>query len=205
MIAQYLKLNIPLKDSEIDLIYPVQFRRLSDRHFTPVEVAIKAAQLLIRKPKQKVLDIGSGLGKFCFIAGSYFEANFTGVEYRKNYVELCDKLTSKHGFKNVNFMHADIIDVNLRCFDSFYFFNSFLEHADSSAKMDNSIETSEEKFRMYSGYLRAEFEKLPEGTRIVTYHGRLNQIPNSYQMISTHFGGALKCWEKTSNPISKLL
>jgi SAM-dependent methyltransferase len=205
MIAEYLKLNMPLKDTEVDLLYPVQVRGLSERHFTPIAVAIKAAELLVTKPKQKVLDIGCGVGKFCFVAGSYTDASFTGIDYRKHFIETCNKLTAKHRFKNVNFIHADITDVNLRSFNNFYFFNSFLEHTDSTAKVDNSIETSEENYKKYSGFLRDEFEKLPEGTRIVTYHGRPNQIPNSYQIIGSYFGTALKCWEKTSNPIGKLL
>lgn len=205
MIAEYLRLNIPLKDKEFDVIYPADLRKLSPRHFTEVAVAIKAAELLVSNPSQKVLDIGCGAGKFCFVASASTSAYYTGVDYRSHFIEQCKKLSVKHRFHNVKFLHSDIKNINLREYDCFYFFNSFQEHIDQSARLDETIETNQEKFKEYSTYLKREFDKLPEGTRIVTYHAYLDQIPNSYALISKHFDGLLKCWEKTANPIGKLL
>jgi hypothetical protein len=68
MIAECLKLNIPIKDKDFDGIYPASIRAMSGQHFTEIEVAIKAAELLVTKPKQNILDIGCGVGKFCFVA-----------------------------------------------------------------------------------------------------------------------------------------
>lgn len=204
MIVEYLRYNKPVKDKEFDMIYPPGLRELSNRHFTEVEVAIKAAQFLATKPNQKILDIGSGIGKFCFVASSHTEVSCTGVDYRKHFIELCEKLTIKHRFKNVNFIHADFKEINLKDYDSFYFFNSFQEHIDETAILDNTIETNVEKYKDYSEYLKGEFDKLPNRTRIATYHLHLNQIPSSYKLVAMYFDGTLKCWEKTSNRISKL-
>ena len=197
MIAEHRKLNIPIKDEEFDMMYPQHVRKMSKRHFTEVEVAIQAARFLVTKPEQRILDIGSGVGKFCFVAGSYTEAHYTGVDYRKHFIDLCEKLTSKHHFRNVNFIHEDIINIDFKKFDGFYFYNSFEEHADRSARLDHTIKVTLENFLMYSSYLRREFEKLTKGTRVVTYHANATQIPNSYDLISVHFDGLLKCWEKT--------
>lgn len=203
MIAEYLKLNIPIKDSEFDMIYPASFRKMSKRHFTPIDVAIKASQLLTTKPKQKILDIGSGAGKFCFVAGASTEAQYTGVDYRKNLVELCKTITVKHQFKNVHFIHKNILKVDFSKYDAFYFFNSFQEQIDKTAKMDDEIETSLENFKIFSEYLKTQFENMPHGTRIVTYHVNSSQIPDSYRLVSMHFNGLLMCWEKSTNPNSK--
>lgn len=205
MIANYLRLNMPVKDKDFDKIYPEAIRELSDRHFTEVEVAIKAAQFLVTKPKQRILDIGSGVGKFCFVAGAYADAQFTGVEYRKHFVQLCDNLTIKYRFKNVNFIHSNIKEIDFKNYDSFYFFNSFLEHLDVTAKIDDSVDVNIDNFRKYSEFLELQFENLPIGTRIVSYHAKPNQIPESYKLVSAHFDGLLKCWEKTSNPINEIL
>jgi SAM-dependent methyltransferase len=196
MIAEYMRLNIPIKDEEFDMIYPEWIRKMSKRHFTEVDVAIMAAQLLVTKPKQNVLDIGSGLGKFCFVAGSYTEANYVGVDYRKHFVELCNQLTMKHRFRNVSFVHNDIINVDFIQYDAFYFFNSFLEHWDRTAGLDDTIDLNYDNYIRYSCFLKNQFEKLPEGTRIVTYHAEVGQIPGCYCLVSKHFGGLLKCWEK---------
>lgn len=197
MIADYLRLNMPVKDKEFDMIYPASLRKMSKRHFTEIEVAIKAAQLLVTKPKQKVLDIGSGVGKFCFVAASCSDAMYTGVDYRKQFIELCKGLTVKHGFRNVNFIHSDIMNIDFAKYDSFYFFNSFQEHIDKTAKLDSTVEVNLEKYNKYSEYLKQQFEKLSDGTRIVTYHVNANQIPSSYRLVSMHFDGLLACWEKT--------
>ncbi len=205
MIANYLRLNLPIKDKDFDKIYPESIQRLSDRHFTEVEVAIRASQFLVTKPKQKILDIGSGVGKFCFVAGAYTDAQYTGVDYRENFIQLCDQLTIKHGFKNANFIFSDIQYINFRNYDSFYFFNSFLEHIDATAKIDETISVDVGKFNHYFKFLFKQFAGLPEGTRIATYHVNSIQIPGSYKLVDSHFNGLLKFWEKTSNPISKLL
>ncbi len=199
MIAEYIRLNIPVKDEEFDKIYPVQLQKLSGRHFTKVAVAIKAARFLATQPNQKILDIGCGPGKFCFIAGSYNNASYTGVDYRKHFIELCTKLSHKHHFKNVNFIHADIKEIDFCYYNGFYFFNSFQEHIDKSAQLDDTIETSIEKFNDYTAYLKKEWGKLPAGTRIATYHAYLNQVPSSYKLIDMHFDGLLKCWEKVTD------
>lgn len=205
MIANYLRLNLPVKDKDFDKIYPEAIQRLSNRHFTEIEVAIRASQFLVTKPKQKVLDIGSGVGKFCFVAGAYTDAQYTGVDYRENFIQLCDQLTAKHGFKNSNFIFSDIKHINFREYDSFYFFNSFLEHIDITAKIDETVSVDIETFNHYFKFLFKQFARLPEGTRIATYHVNNIQIPGSYKLVGSDFDGLLKFWEKTSDPISKLL
>ncbi len=205
MIADYLRLNILIKDEEFDIIYPIRIREMSKRHFTQVEMAIKASQFLATNAKQRVLDIGSGVGKFCFIAGASTEAIYTGVEYRKHLVDLCKKLTLKHRFKNVNFIHDDIKNIDFTQFDSFYFFNSFQEQIDSTALLDHTIDTNYENYLKYSLFLKSQFAKMPEGTRIVTLHVNQDQIPESYRLLNTCFDGKLKCWEQTTEAESKLL
>lgn len=204
MISEYLRLHIPLKDNEFDAIYPANIRKMSKRHFTPVDVAIKASQLLITKPKQKILDIGCGAGKFCFVAGATSEAQYTGVDYREKLIELCKKITNQHRFKNVHFIHKNILKLDFSKYDAFYFFNSFQEQIDASAKIDNEIATSKENYKTYSDYIKKQFEKMPDGTRIVTYYADGKQIPASYRLVCSHFNGLLLCWEKSSNFNEKL-
>ncbi len=131
MIGHFLRLKLPVKDDEFDLIYPQYLRKMSEKHFTEVDVAIKAAELLVTESGQKILDIGSGVGKFCFVAGSSVDASFTGVDYREQFIDLCNTLAIKHDFKNVNFIHADIMNIDFKEYDHFYFFNSFLANISS--------------------------------------------------------------------------
>ena len=83
MIFERLKQKMNCSDLNFDKIYPKSSQEHSARHFTPVSIAIKAAKLLVDSPTDKILDIGSGVGKFCCIGAAVTEANFYGVEKRK--------------------------------------------------------------------------------------------------------------------------
>ena len=97
------------------------------------------------------------------------------------------------------------MNIDFTKYDSFYFFNSFQEHADRTAKLDNTIEVNPDNYKKYALFLKKQFAKMPNGTRIVTYHVNPAQIPDTYRLVSLHFDGLLTCWEQTNNPISKLL
>lgn len=198
MITDHLRLIRILKDEEFDRIYPDHLRELSARHFTEIEVAIKAAEFLVTKPGLNILDIGCGLGKFCFVASSVTDANYYGVDYREHFIELCKKISCLHHFKRVNFIHADIINIDFSQYNAFYFYNSFLEHTDATAVLDSTIDVSPEKYSIYSNYLRKQFDKLNASTRVVTYHASPDQIPDSFRLVSANFKGLLQCWEKIS-------
>jgi hypothetical protein len=99
----------------------------------------------------------------------------------------------------VNFIHDNILNIDFSKYSAFYFFNPFEEHADSRAQLDATVEVSQTNFKLYSDYVRKQFSRLPVGTRIVTYHADMNQIPCSYRLISVHFDGLLKCWKKSKN------
>ncbi|MFZ1221036.1 MAG: methyltransferase domain-containing protein [Chthoniobacterales bacterium] len=71
-----------IEDEKFDLIYPAKIRRLSPIFWTPVAVAAEAVKWLVSAPGQRVLDIGCGPGKFCLVAASLADGQFTGVEQR---------------------------------------------------------------------------------------------------------------------------
>lgn len=206
MMMDFLKLRLPIKDEEFDVIYPQTIRHLSKRHFTPVEVAIKATEWLTENNfTGKILDIGSGSGKFCFIAAALSKSTITGVEYRKDHIDICNKIKLKNRLQNVEFIHSNINKIAFKNYDGFYFFNPFQEQIDSSAKIDMVIKTNESFYAEYEEYVKKELEKLPAGTKLVTYHTSLAQIPTNFCLTKTRFEGKLKLWIKTTNSISKPL
>ena len=83
-----LRAGWELTDLEFDRVYPSWVRRLSDMHWTPVEVARRAAALLAVDPTTRVLDVGSGVGKFCLIGALTTRATFVGIEQRENLVTV---------------------------------------------------------------------------------------------------------------------
>jgi tRNA G46 methylase TrmB len=70
-------------------LYPDSIQSLAQKHWTPLDVAKKAADFLAVSHEVKILDIGSGSGKFCLTAAYHHpDINFYGVEQRKNLVTL---------------------------------------------------------------------------------------------------------------------
>lgn len=196
MIFEYLKLNINLSDDEFNAIYPEWIRNLARRHWTPLSVIKQTVNYLVPTPGTRVLDIGSGPGKFCMVGATCSKGYFTGVEQRKNLVDVSNKLSRSYRIKNVDFIHSNITSIKFSDFDAFYFFNPFQENIDQSAKIDSSVDVSKELYEKYNEYICGQFAIAPVGTRIVTYWSSMKEIPTNYQLKHSFFGGMLKYWEK---------
>ena len=126
MIFKYIEKGISMKDDDFDGIYPEEVRPMAFTHFTPIEIAIRAAKFLVQKSGTKVLDIGSGAGKFCMIGSVCTNGHFTGVEQRDNLHLLAEQIFKKYQLKNINFINSNINQIEFNNYEAFYFFNPFL-------------------------------------------------------------------------------
>lgn len=202
MIFDRIKQSLIVKDEEFDSLYPTRIREMSNRHWTPVEVAVLAARYLADQPGKKVLDIGSGCGKFCHIGGALTKGHFYGVEQRPHLVETAKNIVGKHNLKNITFMEANITAVPFSCYDSFYFFNPFIENINTSAVIDTTVDLKKDLFFHYSEYVKNQLSMTPEGTRLVTYWSLLNEVPENFNLEFSVFNGKLNFWKKGRSNIS---
>lgn len=181
------------KESCYDNIYPSHIKDLSQTHWTPVDIARKAA-LFLGVPQTKVLDIGSGVGKFCITAGAHYpQTDFIGIEQRKELYNHAEAARTMVKLDNVSFIHGNITELDYNDFDHFYFFNSFYENIDPGSRIDNSIKTSVELYTHYSRFIFSMLDTRKSGTRLVTYFARETQIPTSYDLIENGYN-KLKMW-----------
>ncbi|GAB2652280.1 hypothetical protein GCM10027036_01550 [Flavihumibacter cheonanensis] len=184
-------------DPAFHTLYPVELSQMARRHWTPLLVARKAARFLVTQPGDRILDIGSGAGKFCLAAARECpQGKFTGIEQRRNLVEYANQALEITGLTNAEFLHGNITDLNFKDFDHFYFYNSFYEYIVDSEKIDDQISFSSDLFNYYSHYLYKQLCKAPEGTRLVTYHSLETEIPPSFQLVATEINDQLKFWVK---------
>ena len=198
MIFKYLKLNIAVEDITFNELYPNKIKKLSDRHWTPVAVAKFAAEYLADKPYKKVLDIGSGAGKFCLVGAASTKGIFYGVEQRASLIKLSKKIAEKYDVTNVEFIHSNINKISFSDYEAFYFYNSFYENIDSSCSIDKTIVPEKELFYAYSKYVKEQLEQTPIGTRLVTYWSNWKEIPDSFELKYAACGGVLVFWQKIS-------
>ncbi|MCC6411138.1 MAG: methyltransferase domain-containing protein [Saprospiraceae bacterium] len=198
MVFTRLKSGLTVNDEEFDSIYSKRLKKVSEFHFTPVDVAQTAATFLVREPGTRVLDIGSGAGKFCMVGASCTPGFFVGVEQRKTLVQQAEQLAKNHHLVNTKFIHSNITDIEFQPFDAIYFFNAFHENLFQSNPIDDSVTLEKPLYKVYSEYVKGQLEQMPAGTRLATYFSFTDEIPACYTLLSAHFDRKLKFWEKTN-------
>jgi SAM-dependent methyltransferase len=196
MIFENIKLNIHVTDHEFNGIYTERMRRLAERHWTPLPVAKQVAEYMVTKPGTHVLDIGSGVGKFCLIGAARTEGHFTGVEQREELVDLSSALAQHYGLRNARFIHANITSVKFSNYDAFYFYNAFHENITDQEQIDDSIIGNERFYNIYSKYVAEQLASLRAGTRLATYWSPQRIVPQQYKLRYTSDSGLVQFWEK---------
>lgn len=184
-------------DKIFNSLYPKPIQEVAEKHWTPLEVAKKAAAFLATSPEVKILDVGSGSGKFCLTAAHFHPLTFFyGIEQRANLVELSTELGIKLQLANASFICNNITNIDFDRFDHFYFYNSFYENITGTQKIDTNVQYSEELYNYYNRYLHKQLDKKPAGTRLVTYHSFGIETPSGYEIVHTDYSEFLKFWVK---------
>lgn len=183
-------------DTDFNKLYSSDIQILARRHWTPIHIA-QLATTFLAKRGSKILDIGSGVGKFCLTAAHYAPtAHFFGVEQRKYLIDEALRAQWTLGIQNASFINANFTQLNLQEFDHFYFFNSFYENIDDMDRIDEDIAYSVALYEYYVRYLHKCLVDMPKGTKIVTYHSLEEEIPIGYDLIASHSDNNLRFWMK---------
>jgi predicted RNA methylase len=185
-------------DFRFDQVYPSSIRQLSATHWTPIEVAIRAAELLTRNENTKILDVGAGCGKFCTAGALSTRGNFIGVEQRPHLVEVARMAAQELEVSNVSFIHGNMVDLDWSQFDAFYLFNPFYENKMKTIRIDNSVSFGLDRFSRYVEVVRAKLNAMRVGTQVVTYHGFGGDIPTGFHLaLKEEIGSSeLEMWVK---------
>jgi len=100
-------------DEAFDSLLPVHIRQLSGIHWTPLNVAFAAARFLAPDAAARVIDIGAGIGKFCIAGCCATDGSFTGIDQRKNFVTIGNKVVRKLGVSRAELIHGNFMDIQL--------------------------------------------------------------------------------------------
>lgn len=165
-------------------------------HWTPVEVIKTAVRWLGTESDNKILDIGSGVGKFCLIGAMNSKSHFTGVETRKNLVDQAVELQKDLALDNISFIHSDIKRIDFSDYTSFYFYNPFCEHMALSGGIDDRIQFDEEAFYEYQNFVEEQLKRTPKGTKLVKYCSPDFDISTDFDLADMYFEGQLQLWLK---------
>jgi hypothetical protein len=183
-------------------VFPEFIRRCAANFWTPVEVARKTARFLAPNPSARVLDVGSGVGKFCIVGALTTGATFTGIEQRPHLVTIANRASRELGAaRRTEFAVGTIENVDWSLYGGFYFFNPFEENLfREQGCFDHSVVLSEERFWNDVAFIETVLTSVAVGTRVATFHGFGGRIPHGYQLVNQqpHRGGILRFWTKVA-------
>ncbi|MFN3299281.1 MAG: methyltransferase domain-containing protein [Sediminibacterium sp.] len=184
-------------DQHFDQLYPPSISALASRHWTPLAVAKEAAAFLAVGSNTRILDIGSGVGKFCMIGAQFHpHAVFTGVEQRDSLTKIAQSIAQELSLANTHFLTGNFTEIDFTQYHHFYFYNAFYENLIDNDAIDQTVEQSPELFNTYNRKLYKQLKKLPAGTRIATFHSSENEMPSTYQVVGVGTNEDLKFWIK---------
>lgn len=189
-------------DLAFDARLPAELRRKSSVHFTPVDIARRAAVLAAPSGSEIVLDVGAGVGKFCLIAAHQRRAaHFVGVEVRPQLVTVATRLATEWRLPNVSFVCGDAFDLDWSDFRAFYFFNPFAEQLlPSPFKLDDALQGGPDGFERCVARTLERLDTARPDTRVVLLQGFGAAMPGSYELVSSDRLSlhALELWIRTS-------
>lgn len=192
-----------LTDAAFDQLLSARARSKSSQHWSPFCVGRRAALRFAERGARRILDVGSGPGKFCIAAASARpELEVHGIEQRAGLAASAITLARRLGLRNLQLRAGDALLAPWRTFDGFYFFNPFAENVLTiEDTIDQTVELSPARFCTQLLQVAKLLTAARKGTVIVTYHGLGGFIPSSYDLIREELVGAgcLRTWVKTTS------
>lgn len=186
-----------VSDKHFDTLYPEWVQELSDMFWTPVEVAVRAAQLLAPSEDVQVLDVGSGVGKFCHVGSAVTGARFYGIEQRSDLVEIARHVANDSG--SPVFEHGNMVDFEWGSYQAIYLYNPFFEQTSGPwCQIDSSIDYSRDTQEHYVTTVLGKLQAAAVGTRVATYYGFGGTLPACFRKFAyeQYDKGPLEVWIK---------
>jgi predicted RNA methylase len=184
-----------------DQFLPDADRRVSAQYWTPLQVASRAAQWLQYFGARSVVDVGSGVGKFCVAAALTCGCRFTGVEHRARLVDAADVLARTFEVDDrVAFIRSTSIARSWPDADAYYLYNPFGENLSRrDYQLDSDVELSLDRYRRDVAAAERFIEAAPIGTFLLTYNGFGGRIPDSYEEVAIDRAQVheLRMWRKS--------
>jgi SAM-dependent methyltransferase len=169
-----------LRDHAFDRLLPIRLRAASDQFWTPLEVVRRAASWFEELGLRTVVDVGSGVGKFCIAGALLGSCHYVGIEQRPQLVAVARNLARLLAVdERVSIIGGRFGDVETPTADCYYFYNPFEENLFPAGEgLDGEVELSRELFRADLRCFRALVTTLPPGAHILTYNGVGGRLPD---------------------------
>ncbi|MBA3538687.1 MAG: hypothetical protein H0T79_03600, partial [Deltaproteobacteria bacterium] len=170
-------------DPAFDTLYPPALRFRSEVHWTPIEVALRVAELLDDAPGGHVLDIGAAVGKVCVVGALTTSLHWHGIERDAPLVRAAQRVARTLEIEDrTTFVAGDAAAIDWSPFGGFYLFNPFAEGRFGHEHSDPALRR--QAFAAQVAVAEAKLATVRPGSRVVTYHGFGGELPEGYELVA---------------------
>lgn len=170
---QRLAVGEPMTDLVWDSFLPEKFRTVSPYQWTPISVIVTSWEYLQEEKVTSIVDLGSGVGKFCLNLGKLSKDRFPilGMEDRIELYQIAESLKDKWKTREVKFEHRNFLEEFPYEYSHYYCFNPLYETMKASHSIDGTKDKSALLFIHNLQTLKNHFLNCKIGTKLITYHG----------------------------------
>lgn len=206
--ARALRAGRRVADAHFDRCLPLDLRVVSGQFWTPLEVVARAAQWLTELGVDSVVDIGSGVGKFCVAAALRTHCTFIGVEHRPRLSEVARYVAELFDVEErVQFVTAAFDEVEAPAAGCYYLFNPFGENLfEPHERLREQADLNHFRYLDDVGRVEQLLEAAPVGTYVMTYNGFGGSIPGDFEQVRVdrELPCVLRMARKTAGPRTSL-
>lgn len=188
-------------DRAFDALLPDELRTRSALHWTPLSVVNRAAGWIDEFGIRSVVDVGSGVGKFCVAAALASKATYTGIEQRARLVHVARKLAETLDLSTrVSFIHGTLGISRIPSAEAYYMYNPFGENLfGPESQIDGDVELNEPRYRRDVSATERLLTEVPLGTFLITYNGFGGHMPPTFRQLRLEqvHRNELQLWEKS--------
>lgn len=197
-VLEQIRLGHDVPDKVFDCFLCSEARAYAKTYWTPIAVARRAAEILVESPETRILDIGSGVGKFCLIGALTTKAHFTGIEKNSTLVTMAKATAQRCSLSQVSFICGDALAADWRQWNAYYFFNPFAATFESSTKSIHAQAIAGDRHAAMVNRALEKLEQAPSGTKAAIYWGMGGHMPPTWAHDDSEtFGsGSLQIWIK---------
>jgi SAM-dependent methyltransferase len=172
-LTHALTSSATLRDEYFDRFLPTPWRLASGRFWTPLDAVKRASEWLEELGVRTVVDIGSGVGKFCIAGALLTSCAFIGVEQRSHLTLVARNLSRVLGVEQrVSFVEGRFGEIAMPTADCYYLYNPFEENLFAPEEaLDDAVDLNASRFRRELRAFRALVGSLPLGAFVLTYNG----------------------------------
>jgi len=172
-------------DVLFDRFLPFDYRFVSRTFWSPLDAVARAARWLDELDIDTVVDIGSGVGKFCIGAALASRSSFIGIEQRRPLVGISRGIARIFDLgPRVRFIEGVFGEVTVPAAACYYFFNPFGESLFMpEERLDEEAEVSQAR-SLRDVYLAEQLlAAAPVGTYVMTYNGFGGALSDDFDIV----------------------